>query len=901
MGRLRFTLRTKADPGQRRKAGHESKRVIMCAEFSKLRFAVPLQFFAHMLVGSAGNTAWAKDYTLVPETAPEHLLSVALADPSITFSAAVVLVTLAILLAISIFRRRMTEKRLRAESEKHISLFTNSSEGIVLVDSRGIITDANPKIQTIMGMELDQLVGVPGATLLHPDDAPLSAEAQRRLDAGMAARMQRRIRTRKGSYIPVDMSIKHITDDITQIMFRDLSELEISRRKLSDANQELAAMYEQVVAANQQMQAANRDLQSEMKARCSAEEGLRERETLLRTVLKATPVGIGMVTDRVIGWTNETLQTLLGYSAEELDGMQARELYESDAEFERVGRVKHAEVERTGYGSIETRLLPKKGEAIDVMVSSRSIINGDMSQGLVFTVQDLTELHLAQEETRELREILFRESSVVQILLDPDSGDIMEANRAASDYFKMAPGSLQMASIDTIFTGSPAKAYATLQNAAFSEEPAHFEVKRGSEHSYAEVHVSPLSMEGRTFFYAILHDVAERIQAEAALLEAKNLAESASRMKNEFLANMSHEVRTPLNGIFGMLQLLHDTGLTQEQNDFVNAAIQAGQGLQAILNDILEFSMIEAGKVPISRGSIALRRLVDNISLVFRRQCMDKNIDLTMRIADDVPEYLGGDEARLRQILFNLVGNAIKFTENGGVAIEVSRLASRDDTGIRLMFLIRDTGIGIPDDKLETIFDPFTQADGSLTRRFEGAGLGLSIVKRLCDLMGGSIAVISEIGKGTELNVVLPFQEFEEPIPILPEKMPDFDKSKAERRVLIAEDNPVNRIATRRFVEKMGFDTVCARDGSEALEALHTHAFDCILMDIQMPVMSGVEATRLIRSDTSGRFDPQIPIVALTAHAMTGDRERFLHEGMNAYLPKPVDFSELARLLSTYL
>lgn len=830
-----------------------------------------------------------------------HSMTMVLTDPIFLSTTLAILAALAGLLGTAIYRRSRAEKRLSTESGKYVSLFKNASEGIVLVDSKGTIVDANPKARHIMGMELRQIVGVPGATLIHPDDKPLSPEQQRRLDSGMTARLQRRLRTKQGSYIPVEMSIKQISDEVTQIMFRDLTELERSRKQLADANRELAGMYEQMAAANQQMLAANKDLQHEMEARCKAEDGLREREALLHTVLRAAPVGIGMVTDRVVGWTNQTLQALLGYTAEELDGMPARHLYENDAEYERVGREKHKEVLEKGYGSIETRMVTKEGRIIEVLLSSGCIQPKNLAKGLVFTVQDMTELRQAQEESRGLREALFRDSTVVQLLLDPETGDIVEANRAAFDYFNIAPSSLRGASLDLLFTGSPSMEYQSLRAAAFGNGPAHMEVRRGSARSIAEVHVSPLVLGGRTLFYAILHDVAKRIRAEEALLEAKNLAESASRMKNEFLANISHEVRTPLNGMLGMLQLLQGAELEREHSEYVKAAIESGQGLQSILNDILDFSMIEAGKMPISRGTITLRKLVDNIALVFRRQCMDKSIDLTMNIANDVPDFLGGDEARLRQILFNLVGNAVKFTDHGGVAIEVCRLSPDRNGNLRLMFMVRDTGIGIDEEQLDSIFAPFTQGDGSLTRRYEGTGLGLSIVKRLCELMDGSVAVDSEPGRGTDICVVLPFREAALPRAASEEDLPLPTEETTERRVLIAEDNPVNRIATRRFVEKLGFEAVCAEDGAKALKALREQSFDCILMDIQMPVMSGVEATRVIRSDETGTFNPEIPIVALTAHAMEGDRERFLDEGMNAYLSKPVEFPDLAKLLSRFL
>jgi len=398
----------------------------------------------------------------------------------------------------------------------------------------------------------------------------------------------------------------------------------------------------------------------------------------------------------------------------------------------------------------------------------------------------------------------------------------------------------------------------------------------------------------------VIHDISKRHKAEEALLEAKNLAEDASRMKNEFLANMSHEVRTPLNGMLGMLQIMRDTPLDSEQLELLEAAQQSGQGLSTLLNDLLDFSMIESGRLPLRTTDFNLHTILSNITMVFRRQCMDKQVELLLEMEGDVPEHMHGDKGRLRQILFNLVGNAVKFTENGTITVLTSRLASDRDDEIRLMFSVTDTGIGIDEEKLNEIFKPFTQVDGSVTRRYEGVGLGLSIVNRLARFMNGRISVESWPGEGTSIHVVLPLLKAQTER-AKRKKQDAHPRRQRQGRVLIAEDNPVNRIAAKRFVEKLGFEAHCALNGKEAVERLRTEPFDCILMDVQMPVISGVEATRQIRSDTSGDFDPNIPIIAMTAHVMTGDRECFIEQGMNAYLAKPVDYEELAEVLDAWI
>ncbi len=391
------------------------------------------------------------------------------------------------------------------------------------------------------------------------------------------------------------------------------------------------------------------------------------------------------------------------------------------------------------------------------------------------------------------------------------------------------------------------------------------------------------------------------LSTQESLRKAKLEAESASEAKSAFLANMSHEIRTPLNGVLGMIAVVLESELAEDQRQQLELARHSGLLLQGVLNDVLDISKIDAGKAVLEACDFDLKEALENVVDLMTPQAVQKGLELNLGYPNEVPRWLRGDVGKIRQIALNFVGNALKFTENGSVTVTVN--AVRASTGqVNVRIAVRDTGIGITAEQQARLFEKFSQADSSTTRRYGGTGLGLAICKRLAEIMGGDVGAISSAGMGSTFWTTLPLVPVVSPESAAPAEMRDArPTAKWRGRILLAEDNLINQKIVTRLLEGRGFTVDAVATGRDALRMVLRERYAIVLMDCQMPEMDGYQATGEIRALEGVQALPRTPIVAITANAMAGDRELCLHAGMDDYVSKPLAVAELDRVLSRWM
>lgn len=494
---------------------------------------------------------------------------------------------------------------------------------------------------------------------------------------------------------------------------------------------------------------------------------------------------------------------------------------------------------------------------------------------------------------------LFYDAPIPYILID-ETYTIVRANRLAEEYFKFSKAKMSEAKkiIFYIESGKLIKFYSWINNDDFNFEPLElmFRSTVGRSMNTFKVQGNRYST-NQEWIMLSFTDIQNEVELRQELYEKTLAAENANKAKSDFLANMSHEIRTPLNGILGFAQRLAKGETDPARLKEYSAINTSGESLLNIINDILDFSKIESGKMELEYAPILLHNSFKDTTEVFRGVASGKNILFQTIVSENMPECIVSDVTKLKQVVFNLVGNALKFTKEGG---HVTLKGSYNDNTSSMRIDVIDDGVGIAKDKQKSIFNAFSQEDTSTTRKYGGTGLGLTISSRIIALMGGELRVESQVGAGSNFYFEIPVQVCsKESIEELTEDLPN-DEAKLSGRVLVVEDNKTNQMLLGMILEDNELEYDIANDGAEGVLSYKTKAYDIILMDENMPNMNGIEATEIIREHEKEK-DSHIPIIAVTANALVGDREKFLDAGMNDYVKKPYSEEDIVMVLKKYL
>ena len=780
-------------------------------------------------------------------------------------------------------RRLAAEKQLKksllASEEKYRALVECANE-IISVIQDGKACMVNPAAINMTGYSEQELTTTPFLAFVHPDDQAMVLERHKaRLEgANSPGRYEFRMLAKDGGTIWV----------INNAVKIEWEGRPATLNVLTDINEQK-----------------------------NLEETLRDREAKFRLLTENTSDNIWtMNLDGRMTFVSQSISRIRGYSAEEAITQSFDEVIAPNSlatAYAKLGEI----ITNVRLGLpvekvlLELELLCKDGSTVwtEIIINGMYDNDGAFVQ-LLGVTRDISKRIRREFELLKLSRAV--EQSPVSIVITDVGGYIEFINPKFSELTGYTAEEAIGRNSRMLNSGNTPKStykdlWKTITSGNVWKGEFHNKSKDGSlfwEHAT----ISPLrdAAGDITHFIAVKENITEKKIIMEQLVYAKEQAEAATQVKGDFLATMSHEIRTPMNGVIGMTGLLLDTELDEKQRYYAETVSRSGDHLLTLINDILDFSKIESGKMDLELLDFDLLQTLEETTLMFAHRAEDAGLKLACRMEPDVPQYLKGDPGRVRQILTNLVGNALKFTSHGSVSVNAS-LAEEQDDCATVRFEINDTGIGIPESRLTAIFEPFTQANGTTTRKYGGTGLGLAICKQLAELMGGEIGVTSEMGKGSTFWFTVRFEKCSESeleqLVLLSEQQTAVVNSSADRtaRILLAEDNIINLKVAQGILNQLGFKCDVVANGEEAVQALEMIDYDLVLMDCQMPVMDGFEASAIIRSPDSVVSNRDVPIIAMTANAMKGDREKCLAAGMNDYLSKPVKKSELAEMLDRWL
>jgi PAS domain S-box-containing protein len=767
--------------------------------------------------------------------------------------------------------RRVLAKteQLRNSEERLLTIFQNSPDALFIEDQHGLILDANPVACAFHNLSHSELIGKNAFDLI-----PASRREEAKFDFhkwfnGELKRHESLSHAGDGREVPVEIigsPLRFEGKNAILLLMRDMTE------------------------------------------RKQAEQSLKESEMRYRGLIEAqSNFIVRFDVNGVYTFVNEAFCRFLGRARGELIGLDCRShVYHDDISIPNK-TIETLVSRRERVVSMECRMRSRTHIA---WVQWENIAVFDEA-GRVIEIQsvghDITErrrIYEALQESEKRLRFLFEEIPHIAVQGYNAAREVIFWNRASESLYNYSKNNALGNKIETLVIAEDqrediVKAFdAWVKNGSLI--PSGEMLKKTSDGRSVSVYSNCLAtrnQRGEWEIYVVDVDLSELKRASEELVKAKEYAERASRAKSEFLANMSHEIRTPMNGVMGMTGLLLETELTAEQRDNIQTIMESTQELMRIIDELLDISRIEAGEVRLYPEPFNPRETTEKVVLLFADRAGRKGVDLSIAIHESVPKQLFGDSGRVRQVLINLVGNALKFTHNGHIQIRMQ--AEPVENGWNLIADIKDTGIGMTPELQERIFEKFTQGDTSSKRQYGGTGLGLAITRQLVRLMGGEITVVSEVDKGTTFQFNLKMGRVDLAEPVAPPPAVITDETKIiDADILLVEDNLVNQKVATAMLKKLGCNVIVVPNGARALEQIALRTFDLIFMDCQMPIMDGFEATRAIRQMVGAIHD--IPIVAMTAHALKEDRQRCLDVGMNDYLAKPVHREALINILKKY-
>ncbi|WP_052723686.1 PAS domain S-box protein [Paenibacillus wulumuqiensis] len=782
---------------------------------------------------------------------------------------------LAIIRDISV--RKLMEEQLQ-DRERQLRLLTNHTTDFLSqhkADHGATFVYASPACEPLFGYTVEEVMGTDGLSYIHPDDLPHVRDYLENIGHGQltTARdaVSYRYRLKGGNYIWVESTCRYIYNEQGEREYiigvtRDIHERREQARRM------------------------------------------KESESRYKSLFEFNPLGIHALSlDGYYLSANASFQRMLGYTEEELKRSSFEKLVNpEDLEWTK------SNFEQAKQGATrlyQLRTIHKQGHLVDVEVTNVPIYVGDELVGVYAIVQDITEskenLNKIYKLSNEQKLIL---GSVSEGIFGIDlDGQTTFANPAAVKMFGYEEGEMLGLKLlhhmeqsgpdgSPILSGNTPILEALQQGETRLRDEAVL-WRKDNTSFLASYQVTPIIDHGQRIGAVVV--IRDRTE-ENMIIQAREVAEQADRAKSEFLAIISHELRTPMNGMIGMLDLLRDTLETQEQQEYADIVMDSSNALLKIVNELLDFSKIEAGRMELEYEPVYLQELLEQITELFEKPALDKNITLNTRLDPTLPESIISDGNRLRQVLINLVGNAVKFTDVGGVLMSVQMKPQPDASRIMIEFAVQDTGMGIPADQQAKLFQPFSQIG---TARHGGTGLGLSICKKIIELMGGDVHMESREGEGSTFSftLLLNVEDYEGLSTVIPEYLPGQEMKTGTYgplRILIAEDHIVNQKLLRTILTKKGYQPDVVYNGQEAVTAVSQQTYDIIFMDVNMPHMDGMEATRQIRRMTELAYQPII--IAVTAFARKEERQLCMESGMEDFISKPLRISDVEHSLERW-